>query len=64
MATDEGSTTQLVSIKDGNTINMPFTKQNRTIEEIDGNDSEVDKFSVIDVNSIKTLKSLKFKDLV
>lgn len=54
----------MAATKDGSTIDMPSTKQNRVIKEINDSGDEVDKVDVIDINSTKASKSVLFKDLV
>lgn len=60
----EGSTTQLVSIKDSNIIDGPYTKQGRDIERVDSNSNKADEFGVVDINSTKVSKLVKSQDLV
>lgn len=60
--TSKGSITQFAPIKDNSTNNVMSTSKNRTIEETDDGDIEIDEISVIDANSIKISKSDKSKD--
>lgn len=64
MTTSEGNTTQLTATRGCSIINMPFIKQNSTIERVNDNGNKFDKVDVVDVNSIKVSNLAKFKDLI
>lgn len=64
MTISEGSTTQLISTKNSNTINRLSIKQIRDIEEVCGNSSKVDKVDIINVNNTKVSNFVKSKDLI
>lgn len=64
ITTGEGNITQLTSTKDGSAINRLFIKQDGVMEGVDNNSGEVDEISFVKINSTKTFKSVKSKDLV
>lgn len=65
--TSEGSTTPLAEINKSITITVMSISTNNTIEKVGNNDTEINDFGIIDVNSIKSINifiSDKFKSLV
>lgn len=60
----ESNITKLVTTKDGSAINMHFIKQDRAIEKLSSGDDKVDNNGIVDTNSTKVLKSVKFSDLI
>lgn len=64
VAIGEDNIIQLGLIKKCNAIDIPFTEPGIAIEEFDINSNEIDKVDVIEVNSTKVSKSVKYKDLI
>lgn len=60
----KGNTIQLVATKNDNTINLLSTNEDRAINEISISNNEVDKVGIIDINSTKVFKLTKSKDLI
>lgn len=62
--TGQDSIIQLISIKDYHAINRSFIKRYTVIKRDDDNSDKFSGVGVVDVNTTKTLKSVKCNNLI